>query len=355
VQKYGGTAALVVYLAVMAIFALVVAPRVPPLVAGSTERQAATVAVVGFIALAVLFVVLYPHLNRHGIVGSDRDDAADLGARALLHGHYPYDQRTYLDQSISQLPGALLLAAPFVALGHSAYAALFWLPVLLLVLRRVSGGLTDGLAVLVLAFVLSPALLRELLTGGDLIANGVAVLFAALLVLRAEGTAAAATSGAFLGLVLATRLNFVFAAAPLVEALRARRGRARAVFVLFVAAVVWLAVTLPFVFHAGRFTPFEASNQLQRFNDVFPHAATLVGVLLAAAVVAAAMAEGAWSEQRFLVHAALGQLALVLAVACYDSVRDHSLDFSSLVPGYGLLPLFFGLAAARLACWRRPV
>jgi hypothetical protein len=354
VQKYGGTGALLVYLAALAVFALLVAPRVPAVVGRATERQAAVVAAVGFVVLAALFVVLYPHLNRHGIVGSDRDDAADLGARALLHGHYPYDQRTYLDQSISQLPGALLLAAPFVALGHSAYAGLLWLPVLLLVLRSVSGRLTHGLAVLVLALVLSPALLRELLTGGDLIANGVAVLLAALLVLRAEGRAAAVASGAFLGLVLSTRLNFVFAAAPLVEALRARRGRRRAAVVIAVAAVTWHAVTVPFVLHSGRFAPFEASNQLQRFNDAVPGGETLVGVLLVAAVVAAALAEGAWSEQRFLVHAALGQLALVLSVACFDSVRDRSLDFSSLIPGYGLLPLFFGLAAARLGRWRVP-
>ena len=68
--------------------------------------------------------------------------------------------------------------------------------------------------------------------------------------------------------------------------------------------------------------------------------------------MAAALIPQRWSETRFLVHAASVQAVLVLSVVALDSVREVTIDFSSLIPGYGLLPLFFGLAAARPGRWK---
>ena len=40
--------------------------------------------------------------------GSDRDDAANIATRHLLHLHYPYSTPTYLGNLVNQLPGALV-------------------------------------------------------------------------------------------------------------------------------------------------------------------------------------------------------------------------------------------------------
>ena len=144
-----------------------------------------------------------------------------VGARALLHGRFPYNGRTYLGNPISQFPGALLLAAPFVALGHSAHAAFFWLPVLLLLLRRLAGDWRTPLLLTWAALLLSPTFVREVVTGGDLVANTVSVMLASWLVLVGFSTRrpwAAGLGAVLLGVALSSRLNFLFVLPPLAAA-----------------------------------------------------------------------------------------------------------------------------------------
>jgi len=142
-----------------------------------SERQALILAGVTFVVLVVVFAVVYPHANLHTQGhGSDRDDAANIGTRRLFHGEYPYAQPTYLGNMISQLPGAFILDAPFVAMGSSAYQNVFWIAALFVLLRWWARDSRVALAAMWLALALSPALLREYLNGGDVIANTVAML-----------------------------------------------------------------------------------------------------------------------------------------------------------------------------------
>ena len=86
-----------------------------------TERQALILAALALVALGLVFAIGYPLAN------SGRSARAAIAMRRLnrdlrlLSGQYPYHARTYLDNPISPMPGSLLLAAPFVALGRSAY------------------------------------------------------------------------------------------------------------------------------------------------------------------------------------------------------------------------------------------
>ncbi len=47
--------------------------------------------------------------------GADRDDAVEIGARALLAGHNPWDETSILDLPITTGPSSLIVALPFVA------------------------------------------------------------------------------------------------------------------------------------------------------------------------------------------------------------------------------------------------
>jgi len=352
VQKYGGTGGLLAYLAVLVLLTWFAAPAVPRLRAGLSDRGAIVVGVVALTAVAVLFAIAHPRADRQAATaGSDRDDAADVGAQLLLDGRYPYDGRTYLGQPISQLPGGLVLAAPFVALGASAYAAFFWLPVLVLLLRSRFREWRTPLLLALLALCLAPGLLREVVTGGDLVANGVAVLCAAWLVLRTQRPVPALLAALLLGVVLSWRLSFALALPALFVALARLHGVRRVMTTAAVAGASFTAITLPFALHEGRFWPLESSNHLQRFDGVLPGGGTTVAIVTGLLVGAAALVPQRWSVTRFLWHAVGSQVALVLSVVVLESFRNGTVDFSPLIPGYGLLALFFGLAATRPARW----
>src|SRR5690606_12645723 len=130
--------------------------------------------------------VVYPVVDS-GQLGfhSDRDEALDVGARELLSGHNPYRCRVLsgehaecLDQGnpIGPLPGGLLLSAPFVwAGGASALQNIAWFALAWLIALRRRVAPEAAVATLAVACACAPIAWAELVTGGDLLANTLAV------------------------------------------------------------------------------------------------------------------------------------------------------------------------------------
>ena len=132
VHKYAGWLGVAAYLAVTA-SAVALVPRLRALVLRLTERQSAWLGAATLLAVTLALVALYPVAQSLAIgPGSDSDDAHNVAVREMLHGRYPYYARTYLGNAVHDLPGFLLLSVPFVLLGNSAYANLFWLGAFLL-------------------------------------------------------------------------------------------------------------------------------------------------------------------------------------------------------------------------------
>jgi len=361
VQKYAGTVSVVLYL-------LVLVGAVPLLVRGADlyfpalrTRSVALLACATLLVLAIVFALVYPHANTHvpGL-GSDRDDAADMGARALLHGRWPYHGHTYLGNPISQLPGLLVLAVPFEALGHSAYAAFFWLPVLFAVLWYLRGEAQSPLLLLWLVLVASPVVVREVLTGGDLVANTVSVMLALCLVhlaLLRGHTAGIALASLFLGFVLSSRLNFLFVLPPLVALVWRRYGARVTTAHLTLTAVGFAAVTLPFYIGRRSFPPLAASDHLSVFDRSFSGGQwLLIGLALVLSAILAVLAPP--TLQSVFVQAAILQAFFLVAVAVHDSVSSGALDLVKLTPGYGLPVVLLALGAVpaldRACVARRP-
>ncbi len=119
----------------------------------------------------------------------------------------------------------------------------------------------------------TPAVLRELVTGGDLIANTVYVLLFTLGMLRFRSPGWRIAAAIALGFALSTRANFVFIL-PLVFACLAHRERLRsAIGYVGLTTATAVAVTLPFYLHdTSHFTPLLASQKVTEFNTVIPHA-----------------------------------------------------------------------------------
>jgi hypothetical protein len=340
--------------AAVAAVALVAGPALLALagrvVGGWSERTTTVVAVALLVGAALAFAFVYPEVNTDATsAGSDRDEDADIATSRLLHLEYPYHARTYLGNTLTHLPGSLLFALPFVLIGWSALQNIFWLPVFYVATRRLFGDARAAL--LALAVVLAtPAVVRELLTGGDLISNCIYVLVLTLAVLRLtplRGTLRLGIAVA-LGVALSSRSNFLFVL-PLLAVAVAREDGVREAIRLTAASISgFLAVTLPFYFYDPEgFTPRNTAKKLSEFNDVLPHAALVTVALATLATALLCRTQMSRSGIELCRNAALVQTLLVAMPVLLASIRAGRPDFSFLVSGYGLTIVFFAVVGAR--------
>lgn len=316
---------------------------------GWSDRTATVAAVVLLIAAVAAFAVVYPQVSTDtAALGSDRDEDADIATRRLLHLKYPYYAHTYLGNSLTHMPGSLLLAIPFVLIGWSALQNVFWLPAFHLATRRLFGD--PRAALLGLALVLAtPAVVRELVTGGDLISNCIYVLLLALATLRLRPSRRALRLGAAvaLGAALSSRSNFVFVLPLLAAAVAREDGVREALRVASAAAAAFLVVTLPFYLaDPSGFTPRKTADKLSEFNDVLPHAAYVTVGLALAATAVLCFTRMSRSGIELCRNTAVVQAVLVGIPVVLTSIRAGKPDFGFLVSGYGLPVAFFTIVGA---------
>src|ERR1700722_15584374 len=138
-----------------------------------------------FLILTAAFAVLYPISLRHTLnIGSDREDALRIELNAVQHHQYPYDTHTFLGNSPTPLPGAMLLAAPFFELGHIAWQNFLWLALFFVFAIRFFHHRATALFFLVVFLILAPANLSDFTAGGDYLTNFFYVAIAAALFIR---------------------------------------------------------------------------------------------------------------------------------------------------------------------------
>ena len=351
VQKYTGTEAALVLLACSPVLAVGIRALLD-VTQRLTVRQADALAIAIYVVMAVAFVAIYPHANTHVPGhGSDRDDAANIGARGFLDGRNPYGEQTYLGGPISQLPGLLMFAIPFFRLfGSSAYQLLLWVPLGYLLLRSVSRGPRVALA-LALCALACPAFLREYLTGGDLIPNTIAVAGASWLLYRFRGRLAPMLlASAALGIALSSRVNFLFVLIPLGAALLREAGAVVATRAIGATVAVFAALTVPFALTSGGQQALNVSNKLSSF----PGGSSLVLTVAAALAMGLATVTKQWTMGVVYGQAAVMQALFLVALIINSSVESARPDFSWLVSSYGVPTLLLTLLAAAHSL-RRPI
>lgn len=297
VWEYGGLPGLVAYTAGMAVLAWLI-PRLHL----SKRVQLTIVGVGALVGLATLLVV-YPHANvQTAAAGSDADDALNVAARAFVHGRYLYGQKTYLGNPIAPLPGAVLLALPFVLLfGSSAYQALAWWPAFVLTLRRSHWWFTA----VALTFA-SVEVWRSLATGSDGFVNGIYVAVLALLLLDRPTVPRAIA----FGIALSSRA-LLFPVAPLELLVLWTEDRRTAVRAGVAAFAAFCLVTLPFYFWSpSGFGPIHTEQKLTVNGSPALGIALVVVGFVAAAWWMRGQRERVWWATSF----ALGLPVLVLSV-----------------------------------------
>src|SRR5712692_9213227 len=352
IQKYFGNPGLLIYLvAAMAILWLAYRYLFELFLSRLSERQAQFLAVATFVALIAVFALVFPRANVH-VAGrrSDADDALNLAVSELLHGRYPYYGQTYLHNAIANLPGAILLATPFVLLGTSAYQNLFWLATFFFAVTRETRSWRNGLSLLWVVLIFSPVVMNYVVTGGDDLANSIYVLVFMLLTTSWDSDADArvwkkALATLMLGVGLSSRANFLLAIPQVFAVLTIRAGWRAALKYLVLAGVAFAAVTLPFWIHdpAG-FTPLHAqSHKVAQFQTILPFAGLLVPVLGGCIAVVLAWQSIKRRRETWLRDCAIVQAFLVLCVVTFSVIQTRTLSLTSA--SYGVFFLFFGVLA----------
>jgi hypothetical protein len=215
-----------------------------------------------FLILGQAFAVLYPISLRHTLNrGSDREDALRIELNAVVHHQYPYDARTFLGNPPTPLPGAMLLAAPFYAIGHIAWQNFLWLALFFAFTTRFFRFRATALFFLATFLLFAPADLSDFTSGGDYLTNFFYVAIAvALFAHSLNRPLTAAIPGAiFLGITLSSRALYPLILIPLLALALQRtpdsRPRTAALFAIVLAAAA--AITLPI------FTPHPIPHLLQ--------------------------------------------------------------------------------------------
>ena len=314
-------------------------------------RQVLWLAVLTLLVLLVAFALIYPVADS-GVIGggSDTDDALDSATTELLHGRYPYYTRTYLGNPTSQLPGAMILAVPFVLLGNSAYQSFFWLVLLFASMKWYFRDIRTALLLMWAVFALSPIVLYHIMVGSDYVANSLYVLLAVLWLAWAvpqPGLASwkKALLAVFLGVALSSRANYLVVLPILYATLARHAGWKSAAGYAAITVSVFLLVTVPFyLVDPQGFSPLHAAGKLGQFESVMPFAGLVIplatGIL---ALVLAWLQPAGRGLDRMLRDCAIALAFPVLSGLVLFSVRQGRVNLT--FAAFGVFFLFFGAVA----------
>lgn len=361
IQKFVGTWFVPVYLA-SGFVVLGVGLRYIPWERLNRFPSTLVYALVGLtcVALIAVFAVVYPLADSGRIgPGSDHDDALNTAVTELLHGRYPYYPRTYLDGPITKLPGAVILAVPFVLLGTSAYQNIVWSGIFVAVASWLLGHTLRGLVLWWVILLFSPVFWQRFVTGGDLLANNLYVLSFSLFLIWSIQRSTTRFSGlshilaaTLFGISLSSRVQFLLLVPLMGAALAHSAGRGAAFRTVGWSLVVCAGCTLPFyAYDPAGFAPLELFGLFNPFDAIVPWASVcIVGGSVVLALVLAMMPAGQRRDDicvTFLERSAYVQAFPVLCgilFSCIESGR-FTLSFAD----FGMNFLFFGA----LAAWAR--
>lgn len=347
VQKYFGIYGVFVYLLLGTIAILVHYKYVWPVYFSKvTQRRAIWLAVITFLILIAVFIVVYPIANS-GVVGggSDRDEALNISVRKLLRGQYPYSSKTYLDNPISPLPGSLLLSIPFVMLGNSAYQNIFWLIAFLVSVAWYFKDMRKALLLLWTILILSPVILQQFVTGGDLVSNCLYVLLFSWLTIvlvskRGVSSWKKIVSSILLGIALSSRANFILIVPLVFSTILKEIGWKWTIISCALTFMSFSLVTAPFyLYEPESFSPLHTFNKLGNYQTVLPYSGFVIPIV--SGILAIALSFQRMDFTKFLRNCAAVQALPFLSLIVLSTVRTGSLSF--YFDGYGLFFLFFGV------------
>lgn len=219
-----------------------------------------------WLLIVAVYFVVYPITLRHLFGGgSDSENAMATAATDLLHWHFPYYRRTFLNNAITPMPGSLLLAIPFLLLGRVSYQLLLWLAIFIFFTTRYFRLQSTSLAFLVITILASAGAMEEFVVGADYLLNATYIAFGVWWLAEAYDTNSRLRwlSVVFLGIALSSRVIYVVVPPLIFAYLLQTKGFTTALRCLSVMLAIATGITLPFYLHdPSHFSPLHVAGKL---------------------------------------------------------------------------------------------
>ena len=329
-----------------------VVPRFLTLV---SNRQVDYLAFFTIFLLGLTVAVVYPIVDAGALggEGSDGDNASTIAAEAILRGDNPYAERTYLDNPIGRLPGALLFTIPFVLLGTSAWQNVFWWGAFYLLTSRLFNNRHLALLLVWVMLLFSPIYAQNLLSGTGRMSNSVYVLILSLAVIQFIPDAKRVNWQKVLipllwGISLSSRGTFLVVIPIVFGYLLSQIGFKRTLAAMVPAGVACLAVTVPFYLIEPDLFMESVSIQtrkLRLYDEVVRSPDVLVAVASFGAAFYFLIRPKPTTPIRFIRNATIALAVPVLAMMLFDSIYWEYPVFRRA--SYGVLYAPWGM----IVCW----
>jgi hypothetical protein len=362
VLKYTGIAGLVVYIAAGTAAISFCGRFVVPFAMSKIDNKIAIiVAAATLLVLIAIVTVGYPIANS-GVYGGggDVDDAMIAAARSVIHGEYPYYQRTYLGLLISPLPGSIFLAIPFVVVNALQYQNVFWLAALFAAARKEFNSGAAALGLLWTIILVGPSALHGLVTGSDYITNSIYILIAMWFMVRAISYKDAPVwkkllPTLLLGVGLSSRTNFILILPLFMSVLVQNAGWKEAVKYVLLALLICGLVTFPFwLYDPTGFAPLiSQASKVRELETTLPLAGIIIPVSTLLLSLGLSFRKMEADCAVFFRNCAVVQLFVLLFTSIIFAIQRGQLNFYMSHAGYGMFVLFFAAAGAWITILKR--
>jgi hypothetical protein len=252
-----------------------------------------------------------------------------------------------LGNPISPLPGAVLLALPFVVLGNSAYQNLFWLLVFFIAVKSYLKDSRSALTLLWTIFALSPIVLYAVLIGSDYISNSLYVLLfllwmTASIVQPDHSSLEKVLFAVLLGIGLSSRANFVLLLPLGFSTLVQNVGWKSAVKYTSITCIAFMVITIPFYLYDPQgFSPLSSIDELGRFQSIVPFAGYAIPIVTGIIALTLSFFQTASRNLNDLFRNCAIVLAFpVLCGVVLSTIESGRIDFSFAL--FGAFFLFYG-------------
>jgi hypothetical protein len=348
--KYLGLGGMIGYFVVGLIGILIahyfLVPRLFPLL---TERVSLILLVLTGLGLIVLVAIVYPLANsgRFG-GGSDMDEALIIGATELLHGRFPYYQKTYFGLTLAPMPGSFILAIPFAVAGLIAFQNIFWLGAWAAAMKKFLGRYSYALLGVWTVLAISPSAYQVMVTGSDHISNTLYILVPMWMVIaslngRMSGSFIPFAASVLIGVGLSSRSNFLLLTPLFFSVLVQTAGLKQAVKYCTIVAITFIVVTVPFyLYDPSGFAPVSHSvGRLEPFNSVLPYASIIVP--LATALLTGILSLTRMGEDcaAFFRNCAIVQIFALYFPSILYAIWKDELSLYMGSAGYGMFTMLF--------------
>ena len=305
-----------------------------------------------FISCVLILTVsiIHPIIDTEGLIifgkrigPSDGDNALVTAASSLISGVYQYYEKTFLGNPISLLPGGVILAIPFIAIGIPLQN-LFWMGALIAFLIKC--GLRLPTAVLI-AFIpiISPIFNLQLLQGIDYSSNNIYILISlGFLLYSIQKGCSKLTLFLIIfisGLLLSSRITYLFLLPILYFSIKYHLGYKLAATITCSIIVVLVFVTAPFYFYDPEgFSPFHVVKKIDHTYNVTTAKFLVVAVTIALGIFLGHFCNGTlmdFYKRCFLVQLMLFFFSSILAWASDGTIPWDNAHYGTLFCYFGIV------------------